>query len=697
MLKRKLASSKITAAFLAACWAFSPLAAAAAEPGGEKKEFSLPEIVVTATRTEQTVKGTPSTVQVITSEQIEQRQSQTLADVLQEATGIVMFNDFQSRPQLSIRGSESRHVLIMVDGRRLSGELSYNSANAYDISRIRMENVERIEIIRGPAGALYGSDAMGGVINIITKKPKQSEGRLSYEYAVWDGGDKANQNMQFYYQGVNDAGNFNWSLSAGQHKPQPFVLADSSGKRYTANYYGKEQPLALSGEWSFDNGNHLRVDYSTLREKTNMGTLFSMSAMMPAQEQVIRNDNTRTDWSVEYGGRYAAQDWQIRAYQSKYDKDYSSYNNGSATPYRFDLVERTISALEGRNSWQAGDNQRITAGWEWRKDDSEGTRIKKPGSAGKPVYYPGVVTPGTMDDAAIEYRALYLQDEYQAGEKLLIIPSLRYDWSDKFSSKATPRLGLTYKAQDDLRVKAVIGKGYKTPTVNELYHSWEMFGYRMGTPGQFFQGNPDIRPESSTDYELSVEKDWDKTTARMSVFRNNVNDLIDSYWTGKYINPANGTVYDTAPGGSYDQLMSYRNVDKATIQGFEAELSQQLTESVKLRAGYVYLDAKDDDTDSRLTQRARHQLTFGVRYLPPQSTWNMSLDVVTLKDFLTNEGSALSGNLVNQSYSVVNVMAQNNVNKNTMLYLGVDNLTDHIDYNHGNVGRVYRTGIQYKF
>lgn len=713
MMVKRRAKSKAAAAFLAVCCTLSPLAAFAAESAGDKQEFALPEIIVTATRTEQTVKDTPSTVQVITREDIERRQSQTLADALRQATGIIMFNDFQSRANLSIRGSESRHVLIMVDGRRLSGELSYNSANVYDINRIRMENVERIEIIRGSAGAIYGSDAMGGVINIITKKPKQNEGHLSYEYAVWDGREKANQNMQFYYQGSNDTGNFVWSLNAGQHKPQPFfdiehgtitVMQGMPPKPveqpyslpYTVNYYGKETPLALSGTWTLNNGNYVRVDYSKLWEKTYKDTISTMGGL---KSQRVKNDNTRTDWSLEYGSSDESRDWQIRAYQSAYDKDYSGYDDGTLA--RFDLVDRKISTLEGRKTWQANERNKFTAGFEWRYDESEGTRINKPGSTGTPVKY-GPLN-GVSDEASLEYRALYLQDEIKSGDKLLLIPSLRYDWSDMFSSEVTPRLGITYKAMDDMRIKAVIGKGYKTPTVNELYHDWEMF--KGGGPkfGQYFEGNPNIQPEKSTDYEVSLEKDWDKSAARISVFRSNVKDLIKSDFTGIYMNHHDGTTSSTKPvgmvGGDWNEVMSYINIDKATIQGFETEYTHSLTDAVKLRMGYTYLDARDDTADTRLLDRARHQLSMGVSYQPPQSAWALNLNMVTLKDYITKVNPISTSELTreNQSYSIVNIMAQNNINAHTMLYLGVDNLTDHVDYSHGNVGRVYRTGVQYKF
>ena len=133
---------RLATALLAACCTFTPFTAMAEE--AEEKDgatiFPLPATVVTATRTEQTLQNTPSTVQVITREDIELNQYQTLGDALKEAMGITVFNDFQGRSQLNIRGSESRHVLIMVDGRRMGGELSFNSANAYDLDRIRMDN-----------------------------------------------------------------------------------------------------------------------------------------------------------------------------------------------------------------------------------------------------------------------------------------------------------------------------------------------------------------------------------------------------------------------------------------------------------------------------------------------------------------------------------------------------------------------------
>lgn len=203
------------------------------------QEFSLDTMVVTATRTAMTVKETPATVEIVDSKKLEQTQAKTLHDALKGALGVNVFNDFQGRSNVSIRGSESRHVLIMVDGKRLGGEAAYNSANAWDVDRIRMEDVERVEIIRGPAGALYGSDAMGGVINVITKTPDKTTADVNYEYGWYEDGKGAGYKGNLYLQGAE--GNYSYKINAGLNKNRPYL--DPKGSGDSMNFYGKQQPF----------------------------------------------------------------------------------------------------------------------------------------------------------------------------------------------------------------------------------------------------------------------------------------------------------------------------------------------------------------------------------------------------------------------------------------------------------------------
>lgn len=232
-------------------------------------EFDLGTIVVTATRTEMSLKETPSSVEVVDHKRLEQTQAKTLRDALKTALGVNIFNDFQGCSNISIRGSESRHVLIMIDGKRLSGEMSYNSANAWEVDRIRMEDVERVEIIRGPAGALYGSDAMGGVINVITRQPEKTSGNLNYEYNWYEDGKGAGYKGNLFLQGKEK--NILYKINAGLNKTRPYQ--DSGGTESNMNFYGKYQPLSLSVGYEFVNGNRLSADYSRLKEDNQKRSL----------------------------------------------------------------------------------------------------------------------------------------------------------------------------------------------------------------------------------------------------------------------------------------------------------------------------------------------------------------------------------------------------------------------------------------
>ena len=685
-------------------------------------DVSLADMVVTATRTQMTVKEAPSAVEVIDSKRLEQTQAKTLRDALKGALGVNVFNDFQGRSNVSIRGSESRHVLIMVDGKRLGGELSYNSANAWDVDRIRMEDVEKVEIIRGPAGALYGSDAMGGVINVITKTPTENIATINYEYDWYENGKGAGYKGNLYLQGVEDK--YSYKVSAGLNKNRPYETSEGND----ANFYGKEQPLSLNVGYTFDNGNKLSADFSRLKEETKQNSktitnrVISMGQMGNVPQEstaysIVANNNKRTDYALTYSGNNEKHDWLVRTYKSIYDKDYASSTDTYKKLFmrgqwidqqheppsvKHDTVKRTLSVIEGKDTISFSDKHRMTAGFEYRQDKSEGTRLKKKST---PLPGAGNNVHDAYDEAEINYLAAYVQDEFKPNEKWLVIPSVRYDHSDKFGSEITSRLGATYNAADDVRIKAVVGQGYKTPTVNELYHYWEMYtGMSMGSSyyryGQFFEGNPDLKPEKSLSYELAIEKDFgEDSTIHLGAFRNEVKDLITSYATGRR------TDATTHPGlTGIDDIMTYKNVPEATLQGIELYGSHKLAKDIYLNAGYTFLDAKDKTEGKRLTDRAKHQLIFGVSYQPENIyAWDCSFDLVSnLNYYYRDSERSTMGNSVydTKNFTIANIMTSKHINKDTKIYLGIDNISNHQNfgaYADGNLGRMYRVGMEYKF
>ena len=671
------------------------------------QEFSLDTMVVTATRTAMTVKETPSTVEIVDSKKLEQTQAKTLHDALKGALGVNVFNDFQGRSNVSIRGSESRHVLIMVDGKRLGGEAAYNSANAWDVDRIRMEDVERVEIIRGPAGALYGSDAMGGVINVITKTPDKTTADVNYEYGWYEDGKGAGYKGNLYLQGAE--GHYSYKINAGLNKNRPYL--DPKGSGDSMNFYGKQQPLSLNVGYKFDNGNELSVDFSKIKEDNQKSTT-TRTVMMPGKVwqdkvQTIYNDNKRTDYAITYKGSDDKQDWMFRAYKSVFDKHYKNQNNTRMTMMgrpqgwklqdpKVDTVKRTLSVIEGKDTFNLSDKNKLTAGFEYRKDQSEGTRLKKPSTS-----LNGTDAHAAFDKADINYLAAYVQDEFRPDDKWLIIPSVRFDHSDQFSNKLTSNLAATYNAADDVRIKAVVGQGYKTPTVNDLYIFWEMYAANPGGKGQFYVGNPDLKPEKSLSYELSVEKDWgDRSTVHLGLFRSDVKDLISTYWTGK-LTDDDPALY---PGVKGDMIMAYKNIPEATLQGVELYGSHRLGKNIYLNAGYTFLDAKDKTAGTRLKDRAKHQVTFGVSYQPENIyAWDLSFDLVSNLGYYFNNGDkSTMGNFVYETkdFTIANIMASRHLNKDTKIYLGIDNISNHQNfgpYSDGNLGRLYRVGMEYKF
>ncbi|WP_297998745.1 TonB-dependent siderophore receptor [uncultured Phascolarctobacterium sp.] len=722
-------------------------------------EYSLDAVVVTATRTEMTVKEAPSAVEIVDSKKLEQTQAKTLHDALKGALGVNVFNDFQGRSNVSIRGSKSRHVLIMVDGKRLGGELSYNSANAWDVDRIRMEDVEKVEIIRGPAGALYGSDAIGGVINVITKTPEKTTASVNYEYGWYEDGKGAGYKSNLYLQGAEKQ--YSYKVSAGLNNSRPYQISAVD----EANFYGEEQPLSLNVGYTFDNGNKLSFDFSRLKEDTHrtylskkkMTDTFSLTGT-----EAVFNKNKRTDYAVTYQGSDDINNWLFRAYKSVFDKEYAkntkypsmgggsmgggsmgggsmgggsmgggsmgggsmgggSMGGGSTgggmpggstggmtgggsgmggamasliRPINDD-VKRTLSVFEGNNSWTLSDKNKLTAGFEYRQDKSEGTRLKKANTSLSGNAYTA------RDRAEINYWAAYVQDELKPTEKWLIIPSVRFDHSDKFGNEVTSRIATTYNAADDVRVKAVVGQGYKTPTVNELYHFWEMYSQVGRNEGEFYVGNPDLKPEKSLSYELAIEKDWgDKTTVHFGLFRNELKDMIQEFDTGMKTTD-NPTLY---PGIGKDRIMTYKNIPEATMQGAELSASHKLAKDIYLNAGYTFLDAKDKTEGTRLLDTSRHQVTIGVSYQPENIyAWDVSFDLVSNFNYYyrDNERSTMKNPVYDtKNFTIANIMTSKYINKDTKIYLGIDNISNHQNFGlfaDGNLGRLYRVGMEYKF
>lgn len=603
------------------------------------------EIVVSATRTEMEVKDSPVTVTVINREQIEERKADNLIDALRDVAGVYVkpVGSMAMDDPIRIRGSKSNHVLILIDGKRVNGEAS--SANARELERIRLDNVERIEILRGPASALYGSDAIGGVINVITRNPNKTQLEIYADYKILESEGDSGNNLGMYFQS-GKRGSFAWAFGAGRNYTNALSITPGT----TEYIYGEEIPLNFKGVWDVNKDQTIQLDLGYLKENLHSR----------AETSRTKYDNERYDYSLDWSGKKNKWDWQARFYGSRYEKNYDSYSKATGLKNGEDQATNKTNTFEGRISNAINDKNLLTGGFEFSKQSLDGTRILD----------------GGQDRSKV---AFYLQDEWMPSEKWLIIPSVRVEKVEDFSASVTPRLGATYFIRPDMRFKMNVSSGYRTPSLAEQYNDWIMASMGPITIRQV--GNPDLDPEKSVAGEIGFEKDWKNHDAQIRIYRNNVKDLIEGEMTR--LTPMRW-------------VASYKNIDDAILQGIELTTSHKLSTEVKLRLGYSYLDAYDDNTDERLMGRARHQFTLGATYQPTKSPWSFNVDANYMADYIYDDGTTDGEN---KSFLIANAMINRKFGKNQSgtAYIGIQNLFDKEDYDMYYYGRTYVMGVNYKF
>jgi outer membrane receptor for ferrienterochelin and colicins len=634
-------------------WLMLPLVLVAArgqmQAASAGNEYSVPEVVVTATRTDMDKKNIPAAVEVITRADIEARGLKTLNDAVALATGISTIRS-TGRPAISIRGFESRFSVIMIDGKRLASEVDQN----YELQRIALENVERIEIVRGPVSSLYGTDSLGGVVNIITKRPEERKFDLGLDW----GGHRQNYNFTYDSGRIGKAGfvlSGAWQDNTAQLK--------SNGLTYEP--FGTRQ--AISAKLDYRLSPHATLDVSA--GYMNENTREYAMRVTPAQTfQANSNDlNDRYDFSVAYNYRKQDKTFMLRTYMSDYYKKLIIRRMDSSL-FNYAESNRTIWGVESKYSFGVGENHLVTLGGEYRPERFRGTGVVT-GQNQFTASYEGRNFAGSGVD--ISYAGLYAQDEWQISPKLLAIASVRYDGSSRFDSNVSPKIGFTYAAQRDLRLKLNYGQGFRSPTPNHLF-----INSTVQRNGKWvtLTGNPDLKSETSNSYELAVEKDWGKATAKATYFINKVENMIEeAYLTSN--------------------RMQYQNIGKATLQGLEAEISYPMGKHWNLSANYMALDAVNDTTGNRLFNRPRQKLSARLVY-DTQKDWVFNLWTEAYSDYLHESSPGIG---TNKSYMLWNLSGEKKIGRNTSLVLGLNNLLNYQDDDLGLSGIYIHGGIRARF
>lgn len=652
---------------------------ASAAEADKLDKYSGEEYVVTATRTELEEEKVPNTVEVITKEKIEQLGATDVYSALRLASNINVASAGMAGHNVMIRGMSTNHSLILIDGQRFAGEDTSATQNVYALGRVSLSNIERIEIVRGATSAQYGSDALGGVINIITKKGAEQSTTIGLSTAT----DQINN---YYHFNTGKTGKFTGSFDARFTDNRE--RTNSSGG---TNLFGPVQNFNFNGAYEVGKDKEINFSAGYYNEHTRAkyADSWTSSGMLQTKKDNKEwYDYRRYDYSLGYSGKDNVNDYMLRAFYSKLEKDNRQYNNRNTFPgpmegilggmypkYDWDSSEYSMYGIEGHNAAKLSDKHVLTYGGEYRKTAVEGTRLGDGGDNIHQVSQNGVTK--DYSEKELNSYAFYVQDEWQVNNKLLIIPSVRYDHDSSFGGETSPKIGATYFLSDNSRVKANWGKGFKAPTISEMYMNMHR---SMGGGIVNTIGNADLQPEKSTMWDISFEAEKDNNYGKITYFNNSVKNLINSEPIDGKNDPVNGSYW-------YQNV----NVDEAQINGVELELGRYLNDNWTIKMTSNWIDATNETTGSRLTGRAKNTSTVQLMYDDNDDYgYNALLWAQMARSYQYDENN-------NYNYHTFNFVVNKKLGEGNRIYFALDNIFDKEITDIGLDGKIWRAGFEMTF
>ncbi len=556
-----------------------------------KKEMtgSLPEVVVTGTGTQHLLKDAPVQTEVISGRMLRNFAGKSIEDILGMLSSSFAFNEDDMGAQMQMNGLGNGYILVMIDGKRLHGDVGGQN----DLGLIDPHNIERIEIVKGASSALYGSDAIAGVINIITKKHHEEGLLLENTTRVGSYGDIRQHNGI----GLNWGRWSSWTNFQAQHSDgwQNTAAEDPHQTEYPI-YDSRNKTVNRHTNWQISE----RLAYTPMKgmELYAAGTLYWKRIYRPGGKypgvDVRTYDMMYRNASLSAGGSWKLNktdlltldvDWNKHAYYYYFTDTTltEGYVNGRYTPYfpyfpgQKELQsdqQRTMAHLKG--VFQLPYENRLSAGFEWRYDW---------------LHAPMRVEGGKASDNT---EAFYVQDEFAFIKHLQLTAGLRLNRNEQFGWKLSPKLSAMLSL-GDLRVRATWSQGFKAPTPKELYYRY----VRNMNGVYLYMGNTGLTPQTSDYYALNGEYSIGGLTFTATAYYNKVKDMITLVTIPRSQAPGDLVVqYDPI------KVREYQNIEDARTSGIDLSL-RYVWKELSAGVGYSYLDtdANQYDTEHDVMQK----------------------------------------------------------------------------------------------
>ena len=709
------------APFLLSSCCLLPLAVHAAveaenvpQPGLE-----LPVQSIVATAKEET-KQAPG-VSVITAEDIKKRPpANDLSQIIRTMPGVNLTGNSTSgqrgnNRQIDIRGMGPENTLILVDGKPVGSRNSVRYGwrgerdSRGDTNWVPADQVERIEVIRGPAAARYGNGAAGGVINIVTKQAgTQTHGNATvYTSFPQHGSEGATKRMSFGLNGpLTDTLSYRvYGNVAKTDEDDTDINAGHESAR-TGNQAGT-LPAGREGVRNKDlNGLlswHLTPEQTLDFEAgfSRQGNLYTGDTQNTNSNATVKsllghetNRSYRENYSLTHRGEW---DFGSSMAYLQYEKTRNSrINEGLAGGTEgifsnsgfYTAVLRDLTAHGEVNlPLHAGVDQTLTLGSEWvqQKLDDPSANTQSTSEGGS---VSGLTSSGRSTDSSAQIFSLFAEDNIELLPGTMLTPGLRFDHHSVVGDNWSPSLNLSHALSDSVTLKAGIARAYKAPNLYQLNPDYLLYSRGQGCYGQttscYLQGNANLKAETSVNKELGLEYKADGVVAGLTYFRNDYKNKVES-GLGSVGSASGGT-------GAYANAAVYQweNVPKALVEGLEGTLTLPLAEQLTWNNNFTYmLQSKNKQTGDYLSVTPRYTLNSMLDW---QATQDLSLQLSvawygkqTPKKY-DYHGNPVTGTSSNQlsPYAIAGLSGTYALTRNLSLTAGVDNLLDKRLYREGN-------------
>ncbi|MCU4155119.1 TonB-dependent receptor [Carboxylicivirga sp. A043] len=651
------------------------------------KSETLSPIVVTGTGTHHRIDNVPVQTEIITQKDIAELSGRNVEEIISSISSSIDYTNSSMGTNIKINGLGSDYVLILLNGKRLTGGVG----SYVDLTRINSEDIAQIEIVKGASSTLYGSDAIAGVINIITKKPKQNlsitnntrlgaYGELKQLNSVNYSKGKLSSKTTFNYKQKDgyQINNMRFNNKWESNHDLPYLVP---------TYYkpvNKSRAYTISQHFAYDINNKLSIN-------TDL-SWYEKRLFFPFKAQM--HDYYYNDRTAAAGAKYKLKNKNF----IELSLSYNNYLYYTEYPYKFN--ETFITNTEVLN-------QTIYSGDRFKNSETQTINTQFKGvfnlnkknrlSVGAELLseYLEAQYRLTKPDVEAHTYAVYAQNETKLTDKLDLVTGLRAIYHNQAGFSLTPKLTLMYK-HSNLIHRLTYSNGFKSPTLKELYYYYE--SDRMGMY-RLYLGNKDLKPQRSHYISYSTEVKIKALRTSINLYINRVNDKIDYA-----IIP---TSYDHRRRGIEETKMRY-NIDEAQTIGIDWHAAFTFFKQLQVQTGYSYVDARNLTQNIRLNGVSKHSATAKAAWTKRWKSYHLNL---TLAGVYKSDRFYLEEDLERTTakpYQLWKLTSSHTLKYikscNITGIIGVDNILDYVDdspygshYGTLNPGRTIFAGVNLKF